>query len=89
VIDGRYQIDNNGAENGVRSLATGRKNDLFCGNHQAAERAAIIYSLLGTCKINHVNPVEWLTDVLNRINDCKVNDLARLLPGLWGKTERV
>ncbi|MDR0745931.1 MAG: transposase domain-containing protein [Mediterranea sp.] len=40
---------------------------------------------MGTCKINQVNPVEWLTDVLNRTNDCKVNDLTRLLPGLWGK----
>jgi hypothetical protein len=73
VIDGRYPIDNNGAKNGVRPLALGRKNYLFCGNHQAAGRAAIIYSLLGTCKINRVNPVKWLTDVLNRINDCKVN----------------
>jgi hypothetical protein len=83
VLDGRYKIDNNGAENGVKPLALGRKNYLFCGNHQAAGRAAIIYSLLGTGKINRVNPVEWLTDVLNRMNDCKVNDLARLLPGQW------
>jgi hypothetical protein len=82
VIDGRYQIDSNGTENGVRPLALGRKNCLFCGNYQTAGRAAIIYSLLGACKINRVNPVEWLADVLNRINDCKVNDLARLLPGL-------
>lgn len=89
VIDGRYQIDNNGAENGVRPLALGRKNYLFCGNHQAAGRAAIIYSLLGTCKINSVNPVEWLTDVLNRINDCKMSDLNQLLPGLWRKSEGV
>jgi hypothetical protein len=68
VMDGRYQIDNNGAENGVRTLALERKNYLFCGNHQVAGRAAIIYSLLGTCKINRVNPVECFTDVLNRIN---------------------
>jgi hypothetical protein len=67
----------------------GRKNYLFCGNHQAAGRAAIIYSLLGTCKINSVNPVEWLTDVLNRINDYKMSDLNQLLPGLWRKSERV
>jgi transposase len=85
VIDGRYKIDNNGAENGVRPLALGRKNYLFCGNHEAAKRTAIIYSLLGTCKINNVNPVEWLTDVFNRIADCKMNDLQLLLPGQWKK----
>jgi hypothetical protein len=45
VINGRYQIDNNGVENGVRPLALGRKNYMFCGNHQAAKRIAIIYSL--------------------------------------------
>jgi transposase len=83
VIDGRYRIDNNGAENGVRPLALGRKNYLFCGNHEAAGRTAIIYSLLGTCKINNVNPIQWLTDVFNRIQDCKINDLDKLLPEEW------
>jgi len=85
VVDGRYKIDNNGVENGVRPLAVGRKNYLFCGNHEAAKRTAIIYSLLGTCKINNVNPTEWLTDVFNRISDCKVNDLNQLLPDQWKK----
>jgi len=80
VIDGRYQIDNNGAENGIRPLALGRKNYLFCGNHQAAERTAIIYSLLGTCKMNNVNSIQWLTTVFNRIADWKVNRLGELLP---------
>jgi hypothetical protein len=89
VIDGRYKIDNNGAENGVRPLALGRKNYLFCGSHEAAKRTAIIYSLLGTCKINGINPTEWLTDVFNRIPDCKVNDLHLLLPDHWMKTPGV
>jgi len=66
VNDGRYRIDNNLAENGVRALAIGRKNYMFCGNHESARRTAIIYSLLGTCKINNVNPNEWLSDVLHR-----------------------
>jgi transposase len=83
VIDGRYKIDNNGAENGIRPLAVGRKNYLFCGNHEAARRTAIIYSLLGTCKINNLNPTEWLTDILIRINDCKTKDLCKLLPDQW------
>jgi transposase len=83
VIDGRYRIDNNGAENGVRPLALGRKNYLFCGNHEAARRTAIIYSLLGTCKINSINPTQWLTDVFNKILDTKVNDITKLLPQEW------
>jgi len=86
VIDGRYKIDNNGAENGIRPLALGRKNYLFCGNHEAAKRTAVIYSLLGTCKINNVNPTVWLTDVFNRISDCKTNDLSKLLPEHWNKS---
>jgi hypothetical protein len=89
VIDGRYKIDTNGAENGIRPLAVGRKNYLFCGNHEAAKRTAIIYSRMGTCKINNVNPTEWLTDVLIRINDCKTNVLCRLLPDQWTKSDRV
>ena len=87
VLDGRYRIDNNGVENGVRPLALGRKNYLFCGNHAAAKRTAMIYSLLGTCKINGVNPTQWLTDVFNRIPECKMNKLYLLLPEQWKKEE--
>ncbi len=66
-LDGRYRIDNNIVENAIRSLALGRKNYMFCGNHDAAENAAIMYSLLGCCAALDVNPREWLTDVLTRI----------------------
>jgi transposase len=83
TLDGRYRIDNNLAENGVRPLALGRKNYLFCGNHQAAERTAIIYTLMGSCKINNVNPQEWLTDVLSRIQDHNSQKLDELLPNKW------
>lgn len=83
VLDGRYKIDNNGAENGVRPLALGRKNYMFCGNNEAAERTAIIYSLLGSCKLAGINPTAWLTDVLNRIPDHSVLRLSELLPGNW------
>lgn len=83
VVDGRYNIDNNGAENGIRPMALGRKNYLFCGNDEAARRTAIIYSLLGSCKLAGVNPTEWLTDVLNRIPDHKANQLSELLPTNW------
>jgi transposase len=85
-LDGRYQIDNNLVENAIRPLAVGRKNYLFCGNHDAAENAAIMYSLLGCCKACDVNPREWLADVLTRIpaynNDYSL-DLAELLPHNW------
>lgn len=85
-LDGRYQIDNNLIENTIRPLALGRKNYLFCGNHDAAENAAIMYSLLGCCKACDVNPREWLIDILTRIpaynNDYSM-DLADLLPHNW------
>jgi transposase len=85
-LDGRYQIDNNLVENTIRPLALGRKNYLFCGNHDAAENAAIMYSLLGCCAVMEVNPREWLTDVLTRIpyyNNDYSRDLAELLPHNW------
>ena len=87
VIDGRYNIDNNGAENGVRPLALGRKNYLFCGNDKAAERTAIIYSLLGSCKAAGINPTEWLTDVLTRLPDHSAQRLNELFPGNWKPNE--
>jgi transposase len=88
-LDGRYQIDNNLVENDIRPLALGRKNYLFCGNHDAAENAAIMYSLFGCCKVCDVNPREWLTDVLTRIpayNNDYSRDLAELLPHNWKTT---
>ena len=85
-LDGRYQLDNNLIENDIRPLAVGRKNYLFCCNHDAADNAAITYSLLGCCKACDVNPREWLTYVLSKIpaynNDYSL-DLADLLPHNW------
>jgi transposase len=85
-LDGRYKIDNNLVENTIRPLALGRKNYMFCGNHDAAENAAIMYSLLGCCAATDINPREWLTDVLTKIpyynNDYSL-DLADLLPHNW------
>jgi transposase len=85
-LDGRYRIDNNLAENSIRPLALGRKNYLFCGNHDAAEDAAVIYSLLGTCKAMSVNFRDWLVYVLSHIHDYDNDyskDLAELLPNNW------
>lgn len=82
-LDGRYRIDNNLAENSIRPLALGRKNYLFCGNDDAAENAAVIYSLMGCCKAGEVNFREWLAHVLENIHDYDKDyskDLAELLP---------
>lgn len=85
-LDGKYKLDNNLIENSIRGMAIGRKNYLFCGNHDSAENAAIMYSLIETCKALDVDPREWMTDVLKRIsrynNDYRL-DLADLLPHNW------
>ncbi len=81
--DGKYEIDNNLIENAIRPLALGRKNYLFAGSHGAAQRAAMMYSFFATCKINNIEPMAWLTDVLNRIPEHKANKLSELLPQNW------
>jgi transposase len=80
---GRLEIDNNLIENSIRPVALGRKNYLFAGSHAGAERAAIVYSLLGSCKLQNINPYDYLPDVLQRLPEQPVNRLAELLPPLW------
>jgi len=87
VEDGRFEIDNNLVENTIRPLALGRKNYLFAGSHKAAQRTAMFYSFFATCKINDVEPLEWLTQVFNVIPDSKANKLIELLPNNY-KTNR-
>lgn len=81
VEDGRFQIDNNQIENTIRPVAIGRKNYLFAGSHQGARNAAVIYSLLATCKLRGVEPFEWLTKTLTVIPDYPANQIHKLLPG--------
>ncbi|MCF8236164.1 MAG: transposase, partial [Bacteroidales bacterium] len=78
--DGRFHIDNNLVENSIRPVALGRKNYLFAGSHDAAQNAAMIYSLLATCKINKVEPFQWLKNTLDTIPDHPANQLDKLLP---------
>jgi transposase len=85
IDDGRYEIDNNLVENSIRPVALGRKNYMFAGSHEGAERAAMMYSFLGTCKKNNVNYFIWLKDVLERIPEHKANRLEELLPTEWIK----
>jgi len=78
--DGRLSIDNNAAERGMRSIALGRKNYLFMGSDNGGRSAASAYTLIETAKLNGVDPQAWLTDVLSRIADHKINRIDELLP---------
>ena len=84
--DGRLSIDNNAAERGMRSIAVGRKNFLFMGSDKGGKSAAIAYTLIETAKLNGVDPQTWLTDVLSRIADHKINRIDEFLP--WRYAQR-
>ena len=73
-------LDNNPVENSIRPVAIGRKNYLFTGSHDAAQRAAIFYSLFATCKLHGVNPYDWLKYVLDNLIYYKPTNLIELLP---------
>ncbi|HGX7447032.1 MULTISPECIES: transposase domain-containing protein, partial [Shigella] len=78
--NGQVEIDNNIGENALRSVAVGRKNYLFFGSDNGGESAAIIYSLLVTCKLNGVEPEDWLREVIVKLNDWPSNRVHELLP---------
>ncbi len=78
--DGQLEIDNNAAERALRVVALGRKNYLFCGSDAGGERAARIYSLLGSAKLNGLDPELYLHYVLERIADHPINRIHELLP---------
>jgi transposase len=78
--DGRIEIDNNAAERALRAVALGRKNWLFAGSDDGGERAAAMYTLLGTAKLNDLNPESYLRYVLERIADHPINQIEDLLP---------
>lgn len=82
-------IDNNAVENSIRPVAVGRKNYLFAGSHAAAQRSAIFYSLLATCKNYNINPVDWMKDNLTRIAGYPINKIHQLLPQNWKHTQNI
>ena len=82
-VDGNIEIDNNLVENIIRPAAIGRKNYLFAGSHEAAQRSAMFYTFFAACKHHGIDPEKWLTDVLNRIQDHKVSKLHELFPQNW------
>jgi len=77
------EIDNNWIENKIRPLAIGRKNYLFAGSHEAAQRAGMIYPFLAMCRVAEVNPIDSPKDVLGRIQDHPINQFEDLLPNNW------
>lgn len=81
LLDGRLKLDNNLAENKIRAIALGRKNFMFAGSHQGAERIAMIYSLLGTCIARNIEPLAWLTETLEKLPVTNINQIHTLLPG--------
>jgi transposase len=80
ATDGRLPIDNNPVENVIRPIALGRKNWLFTGSEQAGQRAAAIQSLLGTAKLNGLDPAAWLRDTLEKLPTCLNSEIDSLLP---------
>lgn len=80
ATDGLLPIDNNPVENVIRPIALGRKNWLFTGSEQAGQRAAAIQSLLGTAKLNGLDPAAWLRDTLERLPTCLNSQIDSLLP---------
>ena len=85
TTDARLCIDNNPVENVIRPVAAGRKNYLFAGSHEAAQRAAMVYSLFATCKLHDINPYHWLKDVLERMHLYTTSNIEELLPQNWKK----
>jgi transposase len=85
--DGRIEIDNNAAERSLRTVALGRKNFLFAGSDAGGDRAATIYSLIGTAKLNGIDPEAYLRFVIGRIADHPVNRVADLLP--WAVADQI
>jgi transposase len=81
--DGRICLTNNAAERALRGIAVGRKAWLFAGSDRGGERAAAMFTLIETAKLNDVDPQAWLADVLRRINDHPAARLAELLPWNW------
>jgi hypothetical protein len=83
LTDGRICLTNNAAERALRGIALGRKSWLFAGSDRGGQRAAVMYSLIITAKMNDIDPQAWLADVLARIADHPASKLDELLPWNW------
>lgn len=86
--DGRICLTNNSAERSLRGVALGRKSWLFAGSERGGHRAAFMYSMIGTAKLNDIDPQAWLADVIARISDLPVSRLPELLPWQWKSLQK-
>ncbi len=84
--DGRLCMSNNAAERALRVIAVGRKNWTFAGSDEGGRRAAAIYTLIQTARLNNIDPQAWLADVLTRLPDHPASKIADLLPWNWKPT---
>jgi transposase/uncharacterized coiled-coil protein SlyX len=89
LYDGNLQIDNNLVENVIRPVSLGRKNYLFAGSHDAAQRAAMAYTFFANCKKHEVNPFEWLKHTLENIQSIKHKNISELFPHNYKKLSQV
>jgi regulator of replication initiation timing len=85
VEDGALEIDNNLIENAIRPSALGKKNWLFIGHPTAGERSAVIYSLLGSCRRQGINPFDYLRDLFTRLPAAKITEIQKFTPAAWAK----
>ncbi len=81
--DGRICLTNNAAERALRGIALGRKSWLFAGSERGGDRAAFMYSLIVTAKLNDIDPQAWMADVLDRLPDTRASQVSELLPWNW------
>jgi transposase len=88
LADARIALDNNSCERAIRPLAIGRRNWLFAGSERGGKAAAVIYTLIESCKIAKVNPQAYLADVLVRISTHPASRIEELLPSNWTKLRR-
>ena len=81
--DGSFRIDNNAAERAMKAPVLGRKNYMFCREHAGGERAAQMYAIIASCKMNNIDPYTYLVDILRRLMDHNHLTLYELLPNKW------
>ena len=86
-LRGRICLSNNAAERALRGVALGRKSSLFAGSERGGQRATAMYALIGTAKLNAIDPQAWLADVIARISDMAVSRLHELLPWEWNSAK--
>jgi len=86
--DGRICLSNNAAERGLRGVAVGRRNWTFAGSDAGARRAAHVFTLVETCKLNDVDPQAWLAHVLAKLPDHPAKQIAELLPWNWKASQK-